>query len=106
MKRGDTAPWYPGAWDFPGGGVEEGETPLETARRECQEEAGLDPVLHEVPIHIYVHEERWRLHVFVGEADGPVRINWEHTEFEWVTLGEIDGYNLLPGVMSALVAVL
>lgn len=28
-------------WEFPGGNVEEGETPEEAAKRECREEAGI-----------------------------------------------------------------
>jgi 8-oxo-dGTP diphosphatase len=32
---------FPGLWDLPGGGREAGETPVDTALRECWEEAGL-----------------------------------------------------------------
>lgn len=34
--------WYPDVWDFPGGHVEDGETVLDTVRRECREELGID----------------------------------------------------------------
>ena len=34
----------PRRWDFPGGGIKRGETPLEAARREFREELGLDIV--------------------------------------------------------------
>ncbi len=35
---------YPGKWDLPGGGVEQGETLLDCAYRELYEEFGLDDV--------------------------------------------------------------
>lgn len=41
LKRADT-----GEWAFPGGGVEDGETPSIAAARECQEEIG---EAHEIP---------------------------------------------------------
>ena len=31
----------PGAWQFPQGGLDEGETPVEGARREAEEETGI-----------------------------------------------------------------
>jgi 8-oxo-dGTP diphosphatase len=41
-RRSQDAPVYAGAIDVPGGGLEAGETPFETFKREVKEEFGLD----------------------------------------------------------------
>ncbi len=43
LKRGITAPDFPGSWDFPGGGREEGEDAEACAIRETREEVGFLP---------------------------------------------------------------
>ena len=42
LRRGPTDPWMPGRWNFPGGGLNVGETHLRAAVRELGEEAGID----------------------------------------------------------------
>lgn len=41
QERDEHAPLWPDTWGFPGGGLEEGETPREAASRELAEETGI-----------------------------------------------------------------
>ncbi len=42
VRRSPTASFMPGVWVFPGGIIEEGETPADCAARELAEEAGIE----------------------------------------------------------------
>jgi 8-oxo-dGTP pyrophosphatase MutT (NUDIX family) len=48
LQRAQTLDDHPGQVAFPGGGIESGESPVEAALREAQEETGLDPAGVEV----------------------------------------------------------
>ena len=79
QRRDPGNPVLPGLWEFPGGKVEPGESPLECLRRELHEEVGLVAV-EARPLSDFKDglEGRVRLWPFLVEAEGDPR-----TDLAW-----------------------
>lgn len=80
-----------GAWEFPGGKVETGESPEAAARRELAEETGLEATALE-PLTVFVHaydDRTVRIHAFlVRDPAGAVRVDRERP-WDWVDAAEL-----------------
>jgi 8-oxo-dGTP diphosphatase len=86
-----------GQWNFFGGGLERGERPEQTARRELREEAGLVvPVSGLVPLGESVSGGKRNL-LFGLALAGEVapRLNGESDEHRWVRPEEVRAHHLL-----------
>lgn len=96
LKRAVESRFAPDKWGFPGGKIEEGETPLEAVVRETKEETQL-VVYDVVPLGIIndVVEA-----FFTDHYDGNVEIDFEHSEWQWVSPAELNNYDLAPSVMD------
>lgn len=91
-------------WQFVAGGGEEGETPIQAARREAGEEAGIDAdgaftaldSMAAIPKESFADAEFWPADVYVipeycfatevGEAD--LHLSGEHAESRWLIYDE------------------
>ena len=103
LKRAITLDWAPGKWCFPSGHVDPGETPLEAAVRETHEEADLyvSGLRHLMAIDLPGR------HITCFRAEDPgtdVGINDESSDWAWVPIAEVSGYDTTPDVPQALEA--
>ena len=81
-----------GKYDVPKGRIDEGETPIQAAYRECLEESGLEPKIIGGPL------VNGPLSLWVGEVESdddvaldanPYTGELEHEGYDWLTIKEI-----------------
>ena len=107
LKRSNKVLTYKGLWGGVAGYVENNENPYETAIKEIKEEAGIEQdnikLSKEInPIiftDIYDNKKyNWKIYpfLFLITKEAKVIIDWEHSEFRWISPSEIKNYNTVP----------
>ena len=98
LTRRMTGAHLEGYWEFPGGKLEDGESPEEALVRECREECaiviGVEDIL-DVDYHRYPEKDVLLLFYECRRLSGTV----EHhgiAEHAWVTAEQLDRYTLPP----------
>jgi len=87
-----------GMWEFPGGKLEDGESPEEALVRECREECGIDVEVGEildVTHHRFPEKDVLLLFYRCGMRGGEVR-HLQVADHAWVAPMELERYPLPP----------
>jgi 8-oxo-dGTP diphosphatase len=111
VKHEEGASHLTGVYGLPGGRPDEGESILEAAARELEEEAGIKAAksdLHGFPDNQYtadiMRKEGFRkmtMTVYIcSKFSGDLKSSQESSP-EWVQMSDLDNYNLLPNVKKA-----
>ncbi len=101
-KRSDVE--GPAAWEFPGGKVEDGETPEDALRREIDEElgCGLQMILPFDTIECDTCEFHLSMDLFVCTlAPGAEPVAREHAELRWLSKNDLLSVEWLPADRDA-----
>lgn len=116
MGKGRPGSVYKDCWLIPGGGVDEGETKLQTLVRETQEEAGLDISEYEAElvedsatgesektlketgekVLVHMHFFTYRINIPLLAEDITVQAGDDLNEVEWIPISKLDNYKLSP----------
>lgn len=87
-----------GGWEFPGGKIEEGETPEECLKRELFEEFGVAAEIRGFfceSIYEYPQGTIRLLAYFADIVSGEIRLT-VHDAFRWAAPDELTDYSMLP----------
>lgn len=102
-KRRDLRPEFNDKWEFPGGGVETGETFLQTLHNEVLEETGFKVNIQEqMPdiVTTLVNKDAYQVHLFMCVCtikSGKIKLApSESSDYGWFTYGEALKADMLP----------
>lgn len=110
LRRGPGAPWMPGRWGLPGGGIDPGETAAEAAVREAWEEVGITLSSVSLLKIFEAPDEGWAMACYTAGPDqwqGRPHLKathgiMEHDRMAWVDPHDLGGYDMVEMVRAMI----
>ena len=111
LRRSNKVKTMKGLWAGISGIIEKNEVPLTRAKIEIYEETGIseDKIrlvknAEKLRIHSPQYENHeWEIFPFLFEAKNPdIKLNWENSEYRWITINELKNYNTVPSLEKVL----
>ncbi len=115
LKRSKKVKTMKGLWAGVSGIIERDEEPLKRAKIEIFEELGIteDKIKFlksslEMKINSPQYENHeWEIFPFLFEVKNPIiKLNWENSEYRWITKNEIKNYETVPSIEKVLFSLL
>lgn len=89
-------------WAFPGGRLDDGESPLEAAIREAKEEIGQAPGKKFASFTHVDGKIEYTTFMFAVDEPFEVELNHEHSKSKWVKLRKVKEYKLFPAISESM----
>jgi len=115
LRRSNQVKTMKGLWAGVSGIIENNEEPLKRAKIEIFEELGITEnqikllkSASEMTVHSPQYDNHeWRIFPFLFEAKNPtIKLNWENSQYLWITLDEIKNYETVPSIDKVLLSLL
>ena len=111
LRRSNKVKTMKGLWAGISGIIEKNESPLTRAKIEIYEEIGISEdkirfikAAKKLRINSPQYENHeWEIFPFLFEAKNPeIKLNWENSEYIWITIDELKNYNTVPSLEKVL----
>ena len=115
LKRSEKVRSMKGLWSGVSGIIENNENPIDRAKIEIFEEVGIKEKeirlvkkLEKMRIQSQQYKNHeWEIFPFLFETNNEnVELNWENSEFKWITPKELKNYQTVPSLEKILVNLL